>query len=137
MADLITDMLNRIRNAQAVSKETVAVPFSKINVEIARVLEENHFIEKADKKGRKDKRTIDIVLKYEKDPERRQERNPIISGLKRISKPGKRIYAGYDKIRLFGGGTRGIIIVSTPSGVMTANEARKKKLGGEVIAEIW
>lgn len=136
MLDLITDMLNKIRNAQAVLKETVSVPFSNINYEIARILEENKFVGKVDKKGKKDKRLIDIDLKYEQDANSRQKKNPVISSIKRISTPGKRIYRGYSEIKM-STGSGGIVIVSTPKGVMTAKDAKKKKLGGEVIAEIW
>jgi small subunit ribosomal protein S8 len=136
MLDLITDMLNKIRNSQAVFKDMVSVPFSNINYGIAKILEENKFVGKVDKKGKKDKREIDIELKYEQDIESRQKKIPVITTIKRISKPGKRIYRGYDEIKM-SGGSKGIIIVSTPKGLMIAKEAKKKKLGGEVIVEIW
>ena len=136
MLDSITDMLNRIRNGQAVLRETVSVPYSNINYEIAKILEENKFVGKIDKKGKKDKRLIDIDLKYEADSDNRQKKNPIITNIKRISKPGKRIYRGYSEIKMTTG-SGGIVIVSTPKGLMTGKDARKKKLGGEVIAEIW
>jgi len=136
MLDSITDMLNRIRNGQAVLKEAVSVPYSNINYEIAKILEENKFVGKIDKKGKKDKRLIDIDLKYEADSDNRQKKNPIITNIKRISKPGKRIYRGYNEIKMTTG-SGGIVIVSTPKGLMTGKDARKKKLGGEVIAEIW
>jgi small subunit ribosomal protein S8 len=136
MLDSITDMLNIIRNGQAVLKEAVVVPFSNINYEIAKILEENKFTGKVEKKGKKDKKSIEINLKYEQDSDNRQKKNPTITNIKRISKPGKRIYRGYDEIKM-STGSKGIIIVSTPKGVMTGKDARKKKLGGEVISEIW
>jgi len=129
MTDPITDMLNRIRNAQAVLKETVEVPFSNLKYEIAKILEKNGFIEKVEKKGKKTKKIIEITLKYD-------NKIPAISGLKRISKPGQTIYLGHRKIKRVKGGY-GIAIISTSKGLMTDKEARKQKLGGEVICEIW
>lgn len=126
MTDPITDMLNQIKNAQAVSRKTVSIPFSNLKYEIALILEKHGFIEKLEKKGRNPKRSIEISLK-----------NPAaISGLKRISKPGQRIYTGFKHIKGSKGGL-GILIISTPKGLMTDREARKNKLGGEVICEIW
>jgi len=129
MTDPITDMLNRIRNAQAVLKETVEVPFSNFKYEIAKILEKNGFIEKVEKKGKKTKKIIEITLKYD-------NKIPAISGLKRISKPGQTIYLGHRKIKRVKGGY-GIAIISTSKGLMTDKEARKQKLGGEVICEAW
>jgi len=122
-------MLNRIRNAQAVLKETVEVPFSNFKYEIAKILEKNGFIEKVEKKGKKTKKIIEITLKYD-------NKIPAISGLKRISKPGQTIYLGHRKIKRVKGGY-GIAIISTSKGLMTDKEARKQKLGGEVICEAW
>ena len=129
MVDPITDMLNRIRNAQAVLKETVEVPFSNLKYEIAKILEKNGFIEKVEKKGKKTKKIIEITLKYD-------NKIPAISGLKRISKPGQTIYLGHRKIKRVKGGY-GVAIISTSKGLMTDKEARKQKLGGEVICEAW
>jgi len=129
MVDPITDMLNRIRNAQAVLKETVEVPFSNLKYEIAKILEKNGFIEKVEKKGKKTKKIIEITLKYD-------NKIPAISGLKRISKPGQTIYLGHRKIKRVKGGY-GVAIISTSKGLMTDKEARKQKLGGEVICEVW
>ncbi len=122
-------MLNRIRNAQAVQKETVEVPFSNMNLEIAKILEKNDFVGKAEKKGKKAKKIIDIVLKYD-------GKAPAISGLKVISKPGQRIYVQSKNIKNVRGGY-GISIVSTSKGLMVNKEARKQKVGGELICEIW
>ena len=126
MTDPITDMLNQIKNAQAVSHKTVSVPFSNLKHEIALILEKHGFIGKVEKKGRTPKRSIEIALKY-----------PVaISGLKRISKPGQRIYTGFKYIKGSKGGL-GILIISTPKGLMTDKEAKRNRLGGEVICEIW
>lgn len=127
--DPIADMLNQIRNAQAVLKPTVDFPFSKIKSEICKVLSKKGFIKDFEKKGKKKRKIIKITLKY-------NGKAPAISGLKRISKPGQRIYLPYKKIRKVKGGY-GIAIISTPKGLMTDKEAKKQKAGGEVICEIW
>jgi small subunit ribosomal protein S8 len=129
MTDPITDMLNRIRNAQAVFRSEVDIPFSKIKFEICQILAKEEFIESFEKKGRKNKKFIRITLKY-------NEKISAISDLKRISKPGQRIYLSYKRIKRVKGGY-GIAIISTPKGLMTDKEVRKQKLGGEVICEIW
>jgi small subunit ribosomal protein S8 len=134
MNDPIADMLNRIRNSQAVLAETVLIPYSNIKYEIARILEKSGFVKKVDKKGRKE-RFLEIFLKYHTDELNRQEKTSAISGLRRISKTGKRIYRPANDIKMTKG--RGIVIVSTSSGIMTGVEAKKKNLGGEVICEVW
>lgn len=139
MTDPIADMLNRIRNAQAVLKPTVDIPFSKIKFETSKILAKEGFIKSSEIKGKKNKKFIRITLKYyDKIPaegEARQRR-PAVSGLKRISKPGQRIYLPHLKVRKSKGGY-GIFIISTSRGLMSDKEARKQKLGGEVICEIW
>lgn len=127
--DSITDMLNRIRNAQAVLKPTVDVPFSDLKYEIAKILEKRGFIEKTEKKGKKIRKILEIVLKYD-------DKSPAISGLKRVSRPGQRIYKGFEELRSVRQGY-GIAIVSTSKGLLTDKEARKNKLGGEVLCEVW
>ena len=129
MTDPIADMLNRIRNAQAVGLPTVEVPFSKIKNEIADILEKAGFVGRSDSKGRKTKKDIELTLNY-------KDGVGAISGLKRISKPGQRIYLPLTKIKKVREGF-GISIVSTSKGIMTDKEARKQKLGGEIICEIW
>lgn len=129
MADSISDMLTRIRNAQAVLKTTVDIPFSNLTYQIAKILEKQGFVEKVEKKGKKIKKFIGIILKY-------NEKIPAISNLKRISKPGQRIYLPARKIKRVRG-SFGIAIISTSKGLMTDREARKQKLGGEVLCEIW
>lgn len=128
--DPIADMLTMIRNAQAVLKPEVLIPFSTIKYQIAKILERQGFVESVEKKGKGTKKIIKIVLKYE------SQREPGIAGLKRISRPGQRIYLAKKQIRFVRGGY-GIAIISTPQGLMTDKEARKKKLGGEVLCEIW
>lgn len=127
--DPINDMLNIIKNAQAAGKETASIPFSNLKYEIAKVLERENFIGKIEKKGRGEKRFVEITLKYE-------DKIPAISGVKIISKPGQRIYTPAKKIRKVKGGY-GIAIISTSKGLMTEKEARRNKLGGEIICEIW
>ena len=127
MTDPIADMLIRIRNAQAVGKETVAIPFSKMKQEIARVLKQKHLISDFEKKGRTVARKLEIKLKYFNS-------FPAISSARRLSKPGQRLYiknrASYPR----GRGT--MVIISTSKGVMSDDEARKAKLGGEVLCEV-
>ena len=127
--DPIADMLTTIRNAQAVLKPTVSIPFSGIKFQIANIFLKKGLVEKIEKKGTKTKKAIEITLKYE-------EKVPLISGLKRISKPGQRIYLGARQIKSVKGGY-GIAIISTSKGLLTDKEARKQNLGGEVICEIW
>ncbi len=131
ITDPIADMLNKIKNAQVVCHPTVEVPFSNLKYEIAEILKKQGFVEKVEKKGRKTKKTIEIVLKY-------QDKNPAILGLKKVSKPGQRIYfdsAGIKRKKVKG--DYGISVISTSKGLMTNKEARKQKIGGEVICEIW
>lgn len=139
MLDTISDMLNRIKNGQAVEKATVEIPFSNFSYEIAKILAKHDFIGGVEKKGRKVKKTLEITLKYNDkisaEGEPRQGR-PAISGLKRVSKPGQKIYLGCREIKKVKGGY-GVAIISTPKGLMTDKEARKQKLGGEIICEIW
>ena len=127
--DPIADMLTSIRNAQAVSKETVSFSFSKIKFEIAKLFKKEGFIDKVDKKRRGVKRIIEISLKYD-------EKKPVISGLKKVSKPGQRLYFRAQEIKSVKSGY-GVAIVSTSKGLMTNKEARKQKIGGEIICEIW
>ena len=137
MTDPIADMFNRIRNAQAVLHSTVDIPFSNIKYEIAKILEKQGFIKKVEKKAKGPQKTLEIGLKYQKNSlAGERETKLAISDLKRVSKPGQRIYIRSQKIIPVRGGY-GIAILSTSQGLMTNKEARKKKLGGEVICEIW
>jgi small subunit ribosomal protein S8 len=130
MTDPIADMLTRVRNANSASKETVAMPTSKKLVEIARILKEEGYIINYEVSDGQPVGTLEITLKYGKKKEK------IIRGLKRISKPGLRVYAGKDNLpRVLGG--LGTAVISTSQGVMTDRDARKAGVGGEVIAYIW
>ena len=129
MTDPISDMLTRIRNGQAVSLETVAVPFSKIKFEIAKVLEKEGFITRVEAKGKRAKKVMEITLKYEKN-------EPAIGMIKRISKLGQRIYIKKNEVKSVREGY-GISIISTSQGLMTDKEARKNGLGGEIICQLW
>lgn len=122
-------MLIRIKNAQAVLHPTVEIPFSNFKYELAKILAKNGFIGTVEKKGRKTKKYIEIALKY-------KEGIQAISGLRKVSKPGQRIYTNFKKIRKVKGGY-GMAIISTPKGLMTDREAKKQKLGGEIVCEIW
>jgi small subunit ribosomal protein S8 len=126
--DPIADMLTSIQNAQRAKKESLRVSFSKLKFEIAKILEREGFVDKVEERGRY-KKSILIHLKYD-------EGRPAISGVKRISKPGQRIYKGYSEIKRAKGGY-GIAIISTSKGLMTDKEAKKQKVGGEVICEVW
>ena len=131
MRDPIADMLTRIRNANTTKHDTVDVPSSKMKLAIADILLEEGYIKKYDLIDEGNFKTIRITLKYGAD---RNEK--IISGLKRISKPGLRIYAGKDELpRVLGG--LGVAIISTNQGVVTDKKARELQVGGEVLAYIW
>ena len=127
--DPIADLLIRIKNAQAAGHETLAVPFSKVKLNLLKILENNGLIESLERKGAKNKERIEIKLKY-------HDNAPAIAGLKRISRPGQRIYLGAKKIRPVKQGY-GLMIVSTSQGLMTGLEAKKKKLGGEILCQVW
>ena len=129
--DPIADMLTRIRNANTAKHDTVDVPASKMKIAIANILLDEGYIAKYDLVDDGAFKTIRITLKYGRD-----KNEKIISGLKRISKPGLRVYAGEEDMpRVLGG--LGIAIVSTNQGVITDKQARKLGVGGEVLAFVW
>jgi small subunit ribosomal protein S8 len=130
MTDPIADMLTRIRNAQAVKKETVVFPYSKIKWEILNVLSKNGYIKGLDKTNKKNKKFIEIILKYD------EEEMPRISELKRVSKPSRRVYVQAKNIWFFKKGM-GIKVLSTPKGILSDKDAKKLNIGGEVLLEIW
>jgi len=138
MTDPIADLLTRIRNAKAVGKTEVVLPYSKIKEEIGKILESEKYVLKSEKiaastaEGGSKFDSLKIDLKYLDD----KNKEPAIKSLKRISKPGQRIYVASEKLPVVLGG-QGIAIISTSRGLMTNIEARKKKLGGEVICEIY
>jgi small subunit ribosomal protein S8 len=129
MTDPIADMLTRIRNAAGARQRRVDMPVSKLKTEVARVLKESHFIQ--DYKVLDDGRhgLLRVYLRYHDD-------RPVIRHLKRVSKPGRRIYRGARELPRVRNGL-GIAIVSTPNGVMTDRQARSQQVGGEVMALVW
>ncbi|HAX98458.1 MAG: 30S ribosomal protein S8 [Atribacterota bacterium] len=129
--DPIADMLTRIRNSLKARENSVVIPYSKLKGELARILKEEGYIQNYKIVARENKSSDMIIdLKYGMKKER------IINGLKRISKPGLRIYAGKDEIPVLLGGM-GTVIVSTSQGIMTGKTAKKSGVGGEVICYIW
>lgn len=124
--DPIADMLTRIRNGIMAKHNSVDVPYSKMKFEIARILMEEGYINNFEVKGR----ILNIQLKYA------EEGKPIIYGLERVSKPSKRYYVGVKEIPKVKGGL-GIAILSTPKGILTDKEARKKRVGGEVLCFVY
>ncbi|MDO8574769.1 MAG: 30S ribosomal protein S8 [bacterium] len=126
MTDPISDMLTRIRNAQKAEHKTVAIPLSKIKLEIAKILKKEGYIEDFKKSDKQGKKLLEIDLKYP----------AAINEIKRVSKPGQRFYVKADKIKQVKSGY-GISIISTPKGLMTNKEAKKSGLGGEALLEIW
>ena len=131
MSDPIADMLTRIRNANPAKHDTVDVPASKMKLAIAKILLDEGYIAKYDIIEDGTFKTIHITLKYGAD-----KNDKIISGIKRISKPGLRIYANKEELPQVLGGL-GIAIISTNQGVITDKEARKLNVGGEVLAFVW
>lgn len=128
MTDQISDMLTRIRNANLARHETVVVPYSKMKMAVAKILAKEGFVKNVEKLEEKHGQ-IKIELKYKAN-------QPVLIGLKRVSKPGLRVYNSYRQLprimpRL------GFYIISTPQGLMTHEEAKKKKLGGEIICEVY
>ena len=131
MTDPIADMLTRIRNANTAKHDTVDVPASKMKISIAEILLKEGYIKSFELVDNGNFKDIRITLKYGKD-----KNEKIITGLKRISKPGLRVYAGKDELpRVLGG--LGVAIISTNKGILTDKEARKQQVGGEVLAFIW
>jgi small subunit ribosomal protein S8 len=142
LTDSVADFLTRVRNAIHADHDDVVVPASRMNRELARVLQQEGYIlgfavEKTDRPpGSRNRKTtsefeaLRIQLKYTED------REPVISGLKRVSKPGRRQYANTDQLpRVLGG--MGTAILTTSKGLMTANQARRERVGGEVLAHVW
>ena len=131
MSDPIADMLTRIRNANTAKHDTVDVPSSRMKLAIAQILQDEGYIRKYEVVDDGAFKSIHITLKYGAD-----KTEKIITGIKRISKPGLRVYAGKDELPKVLGGL-GIAIISTNQGVITDKEARKQGVGGEVLAFVW
>jgi small subunit ribosomal protein S8 len=130
LTDPISDYLTRIRNALAADHAEVEVPASRLRKEMTRILKEQGYVSDYEVEPTRVGEVIRIELKYT------DERRPVISGLERVSRPGRRRYVGNDGVpRVFGG--MGTAIISTSSGVMTGHEAKHKNVGGEVVAYVW
>ena len=130
VTDPVADMLTRIRNGSLAEHEKVDIPSSKLKVRLAEILKEEGFIKNFRLIEDKRQGVLRVYLKYGPGQER------VISGLRRVSKPGRRLYVGADRIPSVLGGM-GVAILSTPQGVLTDRESRKAKVGGEVLCYVW
>jgi small subunit ribosomal protein S8 len=130
MTDPVADMLTRVRNASSVHHNTVDIPASKMKLELARILKDEGFVREYEVINNSKPSVIRIFLKYGPQKEK------VISGIKRISKPGLRVYAGKDEVPKVLGGL-GCAILSTSEGILTDKQCRQKGIGGEVICYIW
>ena len=126
--DPVSDMFIRIKNASGAGHETVAIPYSRFKHEIARLLERHGYVVGIERKGKRVRKILEVALKGGRE-------NPAIHDVILISKPSRRLYAPFRDIARAKRG--GIVIISTPQGVMSGDEARKAKVGGEMIAEVW
>ena|SRR5215471_6784821 len=130
MTDPIADMLTRIRNANLAYKDDVGMPLSSVKMRVADILAKEGYVTGYEVEGEGVKRTLKVTLKYSTNRER------TITGIRRVSKPGKRVYVGRGEVpRVLGG--LGIAILSTSNGVLTDKQARKQGVGGEVLAYVW
>jgi len=130
VTDPIADMLTRIRNAAAVGHERVVMPASKMKAGIARILVDEGFIDRCEVSEGKRRRELELVLRY---GDRRQS---VIEGIRRISRPGHRVYKGSRELPRVQGGL-GVAVVSTSQGLLPDREARRRRLGGEIVCEVW
>jgi small subunit ribosomal protein S8 len=130
VTDPIADMLTRIRNAVAVGHERVAMPASKMKVNIAQILVDEGYVDRFEVTGNGHRSELELVLRYA------ERRRPVIEGLKRVSRPGHRVYRGATELPRVQGGL-GVAVISTSKGLMPDREARKRRLGGEIVCEVW
>lgn len=128
--DPVADLIVRLKNAAAIGKSSVSIPFSNFKLAIAEALKGAGYVKTVEKKGKKVKKILDITLTYD------EAGRPAITGVKRISKPGRRIYRGARELFSVRYG-HGALILSTPKGILTNAEARKQKVGGEALFEVW
>lgn len=128
--DPVADLVVRLKNASAVRKASVSVPYSNFKLAIAEALKRTGYVKAVEKKGKKAKKTLDITLAYG------ESEMPAISGMRRVSKPGRRVYRAARELFSVRYG-HGALILSTPKGVLTNAEARKQKVGGEALFEVW
>lgn len=130
LSDSIADMLTKIRNANTAKFEKVDIPTSRLKLEITKILKNEGFIKTFKKINQNNRNYIRIFLKYV------DKEIPVITGLERLSKPGRRVYVPYKKMpRIFNG--YGIVIISTSEGVITGKKAKEKKVGGELLCSVW
>lgn len=129
LTDPISDMITIIRNGLASNKKEVRVPNSKLKQEILKILKKEHFVEDFSVEKDKEKSALIVSLRYVNN-------KPTISNIKRISKPGRRIYAGKSDIP-YVKGKSGLALISTSKGVLSGNEAREQAVGGEILIEVW
>lgn len=130
ITDPIADLLTRIRNAQTARHEATEVPFSRVKVEVLRILKEEGFVSGYKVNEKEPFSTISVVLKYD------EKRQPAIRSMRRVSKPGRRVYASKDEIPLVLGGM-GINIVTTSKGILTGKKAKQQGIGGEILCEVY
>lgn len=130
VTDPIADMLTRIRNAVSVGHERVAMPSSKLKVNIAQILVDEGYIDRYEVADNGHHSELELVLRYA------DRRRPVIEGIKRVSRPGHRVYRGAKELPRVQGGL-GVAVVSTSQGLMPDREARKRRLGGEIVCEVW
>ena len=130
VSDPISDLLTRIRNAVMVSKGNIEIPHSKFKFQLTSLLKDEGYVSDVKITGEGTKKIINIELKYSEDGA------SVISGMNRLSKPGNRVYSSFDKLPRNNGGL-GTVVVSTSRGLLSDSEARKRKLGGELICEVW
>ena len=128
--DPLADMLTRIRNAQMVSKGEVLVPYSKLKFEVAKILKHENYLGNVEVDQQAKFPQLKITLKYD------DNKDPVIKSIRRISKPGQRVYVNKNKISSVLNNL-GLSIISTSSGLMTSKEAKRKGIGGEILCEIW
>lgn len=130
LSDPVSDMLTRIRNANQALHEKVSMPASKLKEEIARILAAEGYIDGYEVTGSGSHRTLAVTLRYGSNRKR------VIEGLRRVSSPGRRVYAGAGELPRVQGGL-GVVVISTSQGLLPDREARRRKLGGEIICEVW
>ena len=130
VSDSIGDFIIRIKNAGAVKKASISVPYSKLKFAIAQKLHDAGYVKSIAKHGKKVRKTVDVELLYDKNGDAR------VHGVKRVSKPGRRMYTNVTSITPVKYGT-GSLILSTPKGILTDKEARREKVGGEALFKIW
>lgn len=130
ISDPVGDFIVRLKNAGSAKKASISVPFSSLKMAIAEKLKDAGFVKGIEKKGKKVRKTIDVVLKYDESGVH------AIKGVKRVSKPGRRLYRSVREILPVHYG-HGTLVLSTPKGILTGKEARREKVGGEALFEIW